>query len=142
MLNTINNDTDANVTMKYSRLSDTFTVTADSGGKDSKVSIVNITGNAFESGGAFQIASGTTRNGCNSLAEINGTLVEKDSNQYTVDGNTSSSMRLPQAQAAPPLSGSWHRTRPFQAQAAFRREGPRSRPTIPRPLRNCPLPTS
>lgn len=86
MINTINHDADANVTMKYSRLSDSFSITADSGGKDSAVSIVNFTGNAFGSDSAFQIGAGTTKNGQNSVAEINGTVVEKDSNQYTIDG--------------------------------------------------------
>lgn len=88
MINTINNDKDANVTMKYSRLTDTFTITADSGGENSKVSILNSIGNAFGTGGAFQIANGTTQNGQNSIAVINGTTVEKDSNTYTADGIT------------------------------------------------------
>ncbi len=47
MINTINTDTDANVTMKYSRLTDSFSITSDSGGEDSSLSIVNISGNAF-----------------------------------------------------------------------------------------------
>jgi len=88
MINTINNDEDANVTMKYSRLTDTFTITADSGGKASKVSIINNSGNAFGTGGAFQILEGITKNGRNSIAEINGTIVEKDSNSYSADGIT------------------------------------------------------
>jgi flagellar hook-associated protein 2 len=88
MINTVNNDEDANVTMKYSRLTDTFTITADSGGADSKVSITNIAGNAFGKNGAFGIAGGTVKNGRNSVAEINGTLVEKDTNTYTADGIT------------------------------------------------------
>ncbi|NLF35204.1 MAG: flagellar filament capping protein FliD [Clostridiales bacterium] len=88
MLNTINTDPDAQVTMKYSRLSDSFSIAANAGGRDSVVSIVNLTGNAFGAGGAFQIDTGVTRNGRNSLAEINGTLVERDSNTYTEDGLT------------------------------------------------------
>lgn len=88
MINTINNDADANVTMKYSRLSDSFSITADSGGEDSKVSIVNIAGTAFGTDGAFQIGTGTVTNGQNSIAEINGIRVEKDSNEYKIDGIT------------------------------------------------------
>lgn len=88
MLNTINNDKDANVTMKYSRLTDKFTIEADSGGKDSKVSIVNLTGNAFGTNSAFQINSGTVINGKNAKAEINGTAVEQESNKFEFDGIT------------------------------------------------------
>jgi flagellar hook-associated protein 2 len=88
MINTINNDQDANVTMKYSRLTDSFTLTADSGGKNSKVSIQNITGNAFGADSAFQIDTVTVTNGRNSIAEINGTIVERDSNEFTEDGIT------------------------------------------------------
>lgn len=55
MINTINTDTTANVTMKYSRLTDSFTLTADSGGLDSKVKITNLQGNAFGTNSAFGI---------------------------------------------------------------------------------------
>ncbi len=41
--------------MKYSRLSDAFTITADSGGVNSKVQITNLQGNAFGTNGAFGI---------------------------------------------------------------------------------------
>ncbi len=88
MLNTINNDKDANVTMKYSRLTDKFTIEADSGGEDSKVSIVNQTGNAFGTNSVFQINSGTITNGKNAKAEINGTAVEQESNKFEFDGIT------------------------------------------------------
>ena len=60
MINTINADEDAGVTMKYSRLTDGFTITADEGGADSSVSIKNISGNAFGEESAFGITDGTT----------------------------------------------------------------------------------
>ncbi len=88
MINTINNDSEANVTMKYSRLTDKFTITADSGGKNSSVSIVNISGNAFGENSAFQINTGIVKNGKNAVAEINGTSVEQDSNKFSYDGIT------------------------------------------------------
>jgi flagellar hook-associated protein 2 len=88
MINTINSDEEAKVTIKYSRLTDGFSITADSGGSDSKVTIQNITGNAFGANGAFQINTGTVSNGQNSIAEINGTVIEKDSNEYTIDNIT------------------------------------------------------
>lgn len=86
MINTINNDEEAGVTMKYSRLTDAFTITADSGGADSSVSIANISGNAFGADSAFMINETNVRNGCDSVAEINGTVVTRDSNAYTIDG--------------------------------------------------------
>lgn len=86
MINTINSDKTANVTMKYSRLSDTFTITANSGGKDSKVTIENYGGNAFGTDSAFGIDVGTTENGQNSIAVINGSTVERNTNAYTIDG--------------------------------------------------------
>jgi flagellar hook-associated protein 2 len=55
MINTINSDETANVTMKYSRLSDAFTITSDTGGPASKVKITNLQGNAFGTNSAFGI---------------------------------------------------------------------------------------
>lgn len=88
MINTINTDKTANVTMKYSRLTDAITITADSGGADSSVAITNLQGNAFGTNSAFQIASGYFKNGQDSEAVINGTTVTRDSNNYTIDGIT------------------------------------------------------
>ncbi|MGE4354450.1 MAG: flagellar filament capping protein FliD [Oscillospiraceae bacterium] len=88
MVNTINSDEDANVTMKYSRLTDTFTITADSGGEDSSVIIKNLTGNAFGDESAFMIDERTVRNGCDAICEINGTAVTRDSNEFSIDGIT------------------------------------------------------
>lgn len=88
MLNTINNDTTANVTMKFSNLTGGFSVTADSGGASSSVSITNNSGNAFGSSSAFGIATGLTKNGTDAIAVINGTTVTKDSNEFTIDNVT------------------------------------------------------
>ena len=88
MINTVNGDEDANVTMKYSRLTDAFTITADSGGEDSCVEINNISGNAFGDNSAFMIKEISVRNGCDSTADINGTVVTRDSNEYSIDGIT------------------------------------------------------
>lgn len=86
MINTINTDTTANVTMKYSRLTDTFSLEADSGGSSSSVTIQNLQGNAFGTNSAFKITSGTYKNGTDSEAVINGTTVTRDSNNYSIDG--------------------------------------------------------
>ncbi|SMC34744.1 flagellar filament capping protein FliD [Papillibacter cinnamivorans] len=60
MINTVNADETACVTMKYSRLTDAFTIAADDGGASSSVTIKNLSGNAFGENGAFGIAEGTT----------------------------------------------------------------------------------
>lgn len=88
MINTINTDSDAGVTMKYSRLTDSFTITADDGGADSSVSIENISGNAFGTDSAFGIAEGTTKNGQNAKVTINGVTVTENSNNFSIDGLT------------------------------------------------------
>lgn len=86
MISTINADADANVTMKYSRLTDSFTVTSDNGGKDGKVTIENISGNAFGEGGAFGIGEGVFTEGAqNAIAYINGVRVEREENEFTID---------------------------------------------------------
>lgn len=59
MINTINNDETANVTIKYSRLTNGFTITADSGGANSRIVIKNLIGNAFGTNSAFGIPEGT-----------------------------------------------------------------------------------
>jgi len=59
MVNTINNDDDANVTMKYSRLTDSFTIESDDMGAGGSVSIRNISGNAFGTYGVNTPASVT-----------------------------------------------------------------------------------
>ncbi|UOO37342.1 flagellar filament capping protein FliD [Oscillospiraceae bacterium CM] len=88
MINTINTDKTANVTMKYSRLTDAFTITADAGGADSSVNITNLKGNAFGTNSAFKIGTGIVKNGSDATAIINGTTVNQDSNTFTIDNIT------------------------------------------------------
>jgi flagellar hook-associated protein 2 len=94
MINTVNADEDAGVTMKYSRLTDGFTITADAGGASSSVTIENISGNAFGADGAFGIGEGTTglagfgTEGQNAVCSIEGVTVTRDSNEFTIDGIT------------------------------------------------------
>ncbi len=89
MISTINADEDANVTMKYSRLTDSFTITSDVGGKDGSVKIENLSGNAFGEGGAFGIGEGKFTEGAqNAIATINGVRVERTENEFTIDDVT------------------------------------------------------
>jgi flagellar hook-associated protein 2 len=87
-LNTINNDKDANVTIKYSRLTDSFTISSNTGGKDGSVNIRNISGNAFGENSAFQIPEGLVRNGEDAIVVINGTELSRSTNDFTIDGVT------------------------------------------------------
>lgn len=109
MINTINTDTTANVTMKYSRLTDSFTITADDGGADSRVQITNLQGNAFGTNSAFGISQGTARNGVDSEAVINGVTVTRDSNEYTIDGITYDLKKVTQGTSEPEVTFSLER---------------------------------
>lgn len=87
-LNTINNDPDAKVTMKYSRLTDSFTITSDVDGENGSVLIRNISGNAFGENSAFQIGEGLYKNGQDAVVTVNGVELRRSSNTFTVDGVT------------------------------------------------------
>jgi flagellar hook-associated protein 2 len=109
MINTVNTDTTANVTMKYSRLTDTFSITADSGGADSSVKITNLEGNAFGTNSAFGITEGTAKNGVDSEAVINGVTVTRDSNEYKIDGITYELKKVTQGTSEPEVTYSLER---------------------------------
>ena len=86
MINTINNSSTANVTMRYSRITDSFIIEADEGGANSSVTIRNISGNAFGENSAFKINEGTYKNGTDSITEINGVTIQRNSNSFEIDG--------------------------------------------------------
>lgn len=93
MINTVNSDKDAGVTMKYSRLTDTFTVTADSGGSGSEVDIKNLSGNAFGENSAFGITNGSFTDGRKdailTIDDGSGPVpLTRNSNNFTIDGLT------------------------------------------------------
>jgi flagellar hook-associated protein 2 len=88
MLNTVNNSK-AGVTMSYSRLTDGFSITSRETGAEQKLSISNISGNAFGAAGAFGIGEYTgaaALTGQNAVAYINGVRVERGGNNFTIDG--------------------------------------------------------
>lgn len=85
VLNTVNSS-DAGVTMSYSRLTDSFSVTAKEEGLEGMVTIKNMQGNAFGADSAFGIATGTYQNGQNAMLNINGVDVERGSNTFVIDG--------------------------------------------------------
>jgi flagellar hook-associated protein 2 len=95
--------------MKYSRLTDTFSITADSGGADSSVKITNLEGNAFGTNSAFGITEGTAKNGVDSEAVINGVTVTRDSNEYKIDGITYELKKVTQGTSEPEVTYSLER---------------------------------
>ncbi len=80
------NASDAGVTMRYSELTQGFSIVSDETGSTSEVEIVNISGNAFDAAtSAFGIAEGTY-NGQDAILEIEGISVTKSTNSFTIDG--------------------------------------------------------
>ncbi len=82
------NASDAGVTMRYSSLTKGFYISSKTTGSESAVKIVNITGNAFETGNsAFGIEEGTTH-GQDAELYIDETKVVQSTNTFTIDGIT------------------------------------------------------
>ncbi|MCL2496177.1 MAG: flagellar filament capping protein FliD [Clostridiales bacterium] len=84
MLSTVNNS-EAGVTMSYSRLTDGFDIASKKTGAAEELKIVNGTGNAFGADSAFGIDA-STYTGANAVVYINGIRVERDSNNFNIDG--------------------------------------------------------
>ncbi|MEL7608356.1 MAG: flagellar filament capping protein FliD [Bacillota bacterium] len=88
VINTVNANSKAGVTMSYSSLKKGFTITAKETGADSTVNIVNLKGNAFsDENSAFGIDQGEYH-GQNALLSIDSVTVEKSTNTFTIDGIT------------------------------------------------------
>jgi flagellar hook-associated protein 2 len=89
MMNTINNDADAEVTLSYSQLTNAFTLKTDQTGSGTSLTVVNLAGNAFGDGvtpGALGMDAGTYDNGQDALLSIEGVSVTRSSNSFTIDG--------------------------------------------------------
>ncbi len=90
MISSINSNTDAGVTMSFSSLKNSFTITGKQTGYDNTFEIENLSGKAFAAtaaDSAFKIAEGTYR-GQNAKCKIEGIDVEKSTNSFTIDGIT------------------------------------------------------
>ena len=92
MMNTINKDKDANATLSYSQLTNSFTLESDTLGSASSLVVVNYSGNAFGDGtttaGALGLDAGTYTNGRDALLSINNVEVTRSTNNFTIDGIT------------------------------------------------------
>jgi flagellar hook-associated protein 2 len=107
MLDTINNDADAKVTMYYNPSTDGFTVMSDSGSEG--IVIRNLSGNAFGKGSALGIGEAAATQGSGSEAVINGVTVTRDSNDYTIDGITYDLKKVTQGTDEPQVTFSLER---------------------------------
>lgn len=91
MMNTINADADAKVSMKYDETTDNFVITAKQFGYGENISIGTTQGgNFFGEGGASGILTGsaTTVQGGDASATIDGQLVTRSTNTFTLNGAT------------------------------------------------------
>ncbi len=90
VINTINNDADANVTMTYSSVTDTFNILAKSGGSASKVDIKDVSGNLTQAlFGNGTIAATTSGQDAIMNVSFNGgatTQITRSDNSFTLDG--------------------------------------------------------
>jgi flagellar hook-associated protein 2 len=87
LLNRVNSDSKANVSMSYSSLTGKISITNKAQGSDSSLVIQNLKGNAFSAtNSALGIAEGTFANGTDAVLKIDGTSVTKKTNSFTIDG--------------------------------------------------------
>ncbi len=85
MMSTINANSDAGVTMSYSSLKNTITVTGKKTGSDQAIEMANLSGDIFNS--FFNVAPGTVY-GKDAIAQIEGVTVTNPNNTFTIDGIT------------------------------------------------------
>jgi flagellar hook-associated protein 2 len=91
MMNTISSDADARVLMKYDESSDKIIITAKQTGAGDFINISSDQGgNFFGASGAAGINTGsaTTKAGTDAKAKIDGQLVTKSNNTFTINGAT------------------------------------------------------
>jgi flagellar hook-associated protein 2 len=84
------NDSDANVKMSYSTMSDTFTIESNDTGGSSYINIENTTGSLFGADGHIKIDAGNVQNGQDAKIYLDGssTAYTRSSNTFEIDGTT------------------------------------------------------
>ncbi len=81
------NNSAANVTLSYSNVTDSFTLTSDTTGAGAAIEIENISGDFFGANSVLKITNTTISNGTDAVFELNGTPnIVRDSNTFTIDG--------------------------------------------------------
>lgn len=82
VMNTINNDADANVTLAYDEIKDRFVMTAKQTGAGNNIDVDDIGGNFFE---AIGLKEGTKEQGQDAIAIIDNVKVTRSTNIFTVN---------------------------------------------------------
>lgn len=84
------NDSDANVKMTYSTMSDTITIESKDTGGSSYINIENTTGSLFGADGHIRIDTGNVQNGQDAKIYLDGSAsaYTRSSNTFTIDGTT------------------------------------------------------
>ncbi|MGI6697727.1 MAG: flagellar filament capping protein FliD [Clostridia bacterium] len=85
ILSDINKNTEAGVLAYYDSVTDKIVIKSKDYGVGAEVSIENLEGNLFGAGGALQIDDGISF-GKNSQIELNGVVINKNSNRFTIEG--------------------------------------------------------
>ncbi len=85
ILSDINKNAEAGVLAYYDSVTDKIVIKSKDYGVGAEVSIENLEGNLFGAGGALQIDDSTSC-GQNSQIELNGVVINKNSNKFTIEG--------------------------------------------------------
>jgi len=82
----INSNSAAGVTISYSSITDRFTMTADNSGSGDNVVISDISGNLMSAFGLTAAAGAQDTKGVNAILSVNGQSITRSSNTFEVDG--------------------------------------------------------
>lgn len=83
------NSSQAGVELKYSELTDKFTLTAKQKGSGDNIVIANNGGNLFGAGSPINITDATVSNGTDAVFDLDGTVgITRNDNTFTIDGVT------------------------------------------------------
>lgn len=85
IISDINKNTEAGVLAYYDSVTDKVMIKSKDYGAGARVSIENLEGNLFGAGGALQMDDSVTY-GQNSQIELNGVVINKSSNNFTIEG--------------------------------------------------------
>jgi flagellar hook-associated protein 2 len=88
IINDINKNADAGVQAYYDSITDKIVIRSKDYGAGARVFIENLEGNLFGDGGALQIQDGINNisYGKNAQIELNGVIINKNSNKFTIEG--------------------------------------------------------
>ncbi|MDF2839863.1 MAG: flagellar capping protein [Clostridia bacterium] len=81
------NSSAANVTLGYSEITDSFTLTSKQLGAGETITIANTTGNFFGAGSAIKIGNTSVSNGTDAKFDLDGVIgITRSSNEFSIDG--------------------------------------------------------